>query len=414
MTTDIAMTRHFPSGKRLKTTLLTLSALAVAVQAHAQEAGVLAGLKGSVTVYRDAQLLTAHSGDDIFSGDRIESDSGQLFQLLLRDESTFTFGEGSVITLDHYEFDDDLKTGQLQITQEAGQLKFATGRIADGSLNAFRILQPATEVAVLGTMGVTAILSPEQVSVHFPDIDLPPETGPLSYSSLMGPGPYSSIPTGTFVVTAGSQSITIDQPEGSIIAGDGLAPVFFFAPPLTFERPQAGDEDDTEQSNGTLSNINGVNADDPADARARENSSSGASDESRQQSRREAQQYINDLQVQRIIERMETQFGLPDEFDPTFTPEQPAESPSQPESPLPQEPEPQEPAPQEPEPQEPEPEEPVTEPEPPITEPQEPGTGSGLPTNPGGDPLDPVDPGTGLDPLDPGSGMVCPGDPECP
>lgn len=409
MTTDIAMTRHFPSGKRLKTTLLTLSALAVAIQAHAQEAGVLAGLKGSVTVYRDDQLLTAHSGDDIFSGDRIESDSGQLFQLLLRDESTFTFGEGSVITLDHYEFDDDLKTGQLQITQEAGQLKFATGRIADGSLNAFRILQPATEVAVLGTMGVTAILSPEQVSVHFPDIDLPPETGPLSYSSLMGPGPYSSIPTGTFVVTAGSQSITIDQPEGSIIAGDGLAPVFFFAPPLTFERPQAGDEDDTEQSNGTLSNINGVNADDPTDARARENSSSGASDESRQQSRREAQQYINDLQVQRIIERMETQFGLPEEFDPAFTPEQPVESPSQPEPQAPQEP-----APQEPEPQQPEPEEPVTEPEPPITEPQEPGTGSGLPTNPGGDPLDPVDPGTGLDPLDPGSGMICPGDPECP
>ncbi|MEE3210487.1 MAG: hypothetical protein VX245_11020, partial [Pseudomonadota bacterium] len=236
MTTDIAMTRYFPSGKRLKTTLLTLSALAVAVHAHAQEAGVLAGLKGSVTVYRDDQLLTARSGDDIFSGDRIESDSGQLFQLLLRDESTFTFGEGSVITLDHYEFDDDLKTGQLQITQEAGQLKFATGRIADGSLNAFRILQLATEVAVLGTMGVTAILSPEQVSVHFPDIDLPPETGPLSYSSLMGPGPYSSIPTGTFVVTAGSQRITVDQPEGSVIAGDGLAPVFFFAPPLTFER----------------------------------------------------------------------------------------------------------------------------------------------------------------------------------
>ena len=397
MTTDIAMTRHFPSGKRLKTTLLTLSALAIAVHAHAQEAGVLAGLKGSVTVYRDDQLLTAHSGDDIFSGDRIESDSGQLFQLLLRDESTFTFGEGSVITLDHYEFDDDLKTGQLQITQEAGQLKFATGRIADGSLNAFRILQPATEVAVLGTMGVTAILSPKQVSVHFPDIDLPPETGPLSYSSLMGPGPYSSIPTGTFVVTAGSQSITVDQPEGSVIAGDGLAPVFFFAPPLTFERPQAGDEDDTSQSNGTLSNINGVNADDPADARAQENANLRASDESRQQGRRESQQYINDLQVQRIIERMETRFGLPDEFDPAFTPEQPSESPSQPEPQAPQAPEPQQPEPQEP-----------------VTEPEDPGTGSGLPTNPGGDPLDPVGPGTGLDPLDPGSGMICPGDPECP
>ncbi|SIS63438.1 hypothetical protein SAMN05421686_10320 [Thalassolituus maritimus] len=404
MKTDIAMTRHFQSGKRLKTTLLTLSALAVAVHTHAQEAGVLAGLKGSVTVYRDDQLLTAYSGDDIFSGDRIESDNGQLFQLLLRDESTFTFGEGSVITLDHYEFDDDLKTGQLQITQEAGQLKFATGRIADGSLNAFRILQPATEVAVLGTMGVTAILSPEQASVHFPDINLPPETGPLSYSSLMGPGPYSSIPTGTFVVTAGSQRITVDQPEGSVIAGDGLAPVFFFAPPLTFEQPQASNESDTEQNNGTLSNINGVNTDDPADARAQENANRRSSDESRQQSRRESQQYINDFQVQRIIERMETRFGLPDEFDPTFTPEQPTEAPSQPEPPVPQEPEPQEP----------EPEEPATEPEPPITEPQEPGTGSGLPTNPGGDPLDPIGPGTGLDPLDPGPGMICPGDPECP
>ncbi|WP_301389057.1 FecR domain-containing protein [Thalassolituus sp. UBA2590] len=398
------MNRHVQSRKRLGSALLTLTALAAAIHAHAQEAGVLAGLKGSVTVYRNDQSLTANSGEPIFPGDRIESGSGQLFQLLLRDESTFTFGEGSVISLDKFEYDAHKNSGNLQITQESGQLKFATGRIADGSLSAFRILQPSTEVAVLGTMGVTAILSPDQVSMHFPDIQLPPDSGPLSYSSLMGPGPYSSIPTGTFVVTAEGQSITVDQPEGSVIAAEGMPPVFFFAPPLTFEQPQASKESDTEQNNGTLSDINGVNTDDPADARAQENANRRSSDESRQQSRRESQQYINDFQVQRIIERMETRFGLPDEFDPAFTPEQPAESPSQPGPPFPQEPEPQEP----------EPEEPAIEPEPPVTEPQEPGTGSGLPTNPGGDPLDPIGPGTGLDPLDPGPGMICPGDPECP
>ncbi len=401
MTTSIAMNRHVQSRKRLGSALLTLTALAAAIHAHAQEAGVLAGLKGSVTVYRNDQSLTANSGEPIFPGDRIESGSGQLFQLLLRDESTFTFGEGSVISLDKFEYDAHKNSGNLQITQESGQLKFATGRIADGSLSAFRILQPSTEVAVLGTMGVTAILSPDQVSMHFPDIQLPPDSGPLSYSSLMGPGPYSSIPTGTFVVTAEGQSITVDQPEGSVIAAEGMPPVFFFAPPLTFERPQTSAEDDSEQSESTLSN---VTADDPADNRAEKNSNRKASDESRQQSRRESQQYIDDLQVQRIIERMETRFGLPDEFDPAFTPEQPAESPSQPGPPFPQEPEPQEP----------EPEEPAIEPEPPVTEPQEPGTGSGLPTNPGGDPLDPIGPGTGLDPLDPGPGMICPGDPECP
>ena len=402
MTTSIAMNRHVQSRKRLGSALLTLTALAAAIHAHAQEAGVLAGLKGSVTVYRNDQSLTANSGEPIFPGDRIESGSGQLFQLLLRDESTFTFGEGSVISLDKFEYDAHKNSGNLQITQESGQLKFATGRIADGSLSAFRILQPSTEVAVLGTMGVTAILSPDQVSMHFPDIQLPPDSGPLSYSSLMGPGPYSSIPTGTFVVTAEGQSITVDQPEGSVIAAEGMPPVFFFAPPLTFERPQTSAEDDSEQSESTLSN---VTADDPADNRAEKNSNRKASDESRQQSRRESQQYIDNLQVQRIIERMEARFGLPDEFDPALTPEQPAAAPTQPE------PQPEEPV-TDPEPPVTEP--PITEPpitEPPITEPQEPGTGSGLPTNPGGDPLDP---GPGLDPLDPGPGMVCPGDPECP
>jgi hypothetical protein len=387
---------------------LTIAALSLAIHAQAREAGVLAGLGGEVTVVRSGNVLQATGGDEIYQGDQILSGSDQLFQLLLRDETTFTFGGGSEVTLDHYEFDDAAGRGKLQITQLAGQLKFATGKIADGSLSAFRIVQPSSAIAVLGTMGVTAVLPAERAAELFPAQVTRAEGAPYSYSALMGPGPYSAISAGTFVVTSEGVEVRVDQPEGTVLASAGTPPVFFFAPPLGFERSQVAATNDDSASDETARELNAtVDAEDPAENKRKAEASQRS--ENLTPRRSVSDDFIQNLQVERIIQRMEQEFGIPNEPsspqpDGTNGNAPAAQQPdnsgnSQPtEEPVTSEP----PAP-EPEPENPEPVVPETPSEPTLPEPTDPVV------------IDPVVPEP-IDPiiLDPGGGMVCPGDPECP
>ena len=368
---------------------LTLSTLAMAVMSStltsfADEAGVLAGLSGNVLILRNERKLTATGGDEVYAGDRIESGNGQLFQLLLRDESTFTFGGGSKVTLNDYQYDENTGMGKLKLTQDAGLLKFATGKIADGTTDAFRIVQPATEIAVLGTMGVTAVLTRHEAQVYFPDVNIPsspdqPEVS-LSYSALMGPGPFASIPRGTFIVNAGHTSITVDQPEGSVLAAAGSDPTFFFAPPLELKRPAPTDEE-SDSDNNTDQKLPVVTTADPANLKRRMHSSSSRTSPSGVD-RTPAQQFISEQKVQNLLLKMEEQFGVPEELN------------NLPSAPLNQTIVPSD-------------NNETTDDTSPMPDPVDPGPID--PLDPG--PIDPLDPGP-VDPVDPV--LVCPGDPACP
>ncbi|MEK9712250.1 MAG: hypothetical protein VW258_06765 [Thalassolituus sp.] len=401
-------------------------------------AGVLAGLRGEVQIYRAEDSLRATGGDPVYVGDRIISDGGQLFQLLLRDETTFTFGAGSDVSLDEYEYSDSEHKGHLLLTQRAGLMKFATGKIADGTTGAFRINQPNTQIAVLGTMGVTAILTSEEASTYFPDISLPETNDAVNYAALMGPGPLASriTSTGTFVVTAGETSLTVNQPGGSVLTAGNSEPVFFVAPPLLLFTAKS-DNDDKEAGSSESKGSNNDSAEDvarttsdssslrelptiqaksfeqeaPAGSRM---SGSSTSAQRGADSPAAIRDILSTQRMQEMILRMEETFGVPEEFssgsvtvptlpgdtvtetitdpiidpitDPVVTdPVDPVVDPIEPE---PIEPEPIDPSPVNPDPVEPTPVEPT--PVDPVV-------------------IEPYDPG-----FDPGGGVMCPGDPECP
>lgn len=232
------------------TLIRMLALLLLSMSTIAEPVGVLGGLRGSLLVDRNGAEIQISGGSMIQVGDHFRADEGQLFQLILRDETTLTFGGGADVTLDVFEFDELTGEGELQITQFSGLMKFATGRIANGHVGVFRIRQPQLEIAVLGTMGVVGVLSQEQTSHYFPQVDLPNATGPVSYAALMGPGQRAASITksGAFQVTANGQVENITRPGGSVLANENSGPVTFIAPPLAMDKTMIAQKDDDDES----------------------------------------------------------------------------------------------------------------------------------------------------------------------
>ena len=367
-----------------------------------EQVGVLGGLYGSVSLKRDGSEISLTGGNNIQVGDRIRAQSDQLFQLILRDETTFTFGGGADVTLDVFDYDETTGVGQLQITQHAGLMKFATGRIANGQAGVFRINQPHTNIAVLGTMGVLGVLTPEQVTQYFPQISLPDASGAISYAALMGPGQRASrvAKSGAFEVSSSGKKALINRPGGSVLANANSGPIVFVAPPLAISRSLIANEEEDSSSNsgdhsipdssankasGDLSNslpsltaesMQGINRD-----------NSNNTQENRALLR-DVRTLINKESIQDALDNLQQTLILPEENQiPPSSPAPGTPTSSTQDSTTPDEnsgtlnPLPIDPLPIDPIPIDPNPIDPI---------------------------IDPIDPG-----IDPG-GIVCPGDPTCP
>lgn len=374
-----------------------------------ERVGVLGGLYGNVSLKRDGSEIWLTGGNNIQVGDRIRAQSDQLFQLILRDETTFTFGGGADVTLDVFDYDEATGVGELQITQHAGLMKFATGRIANGQAGVFRIHQPHTDIAVLGTMGVLGVLTPEQVTQYFPQISLPDSSGAISYSALMGPGQRTSrvAKSGAFEVSSSGKKALINRPGGSVLANANSGPIVFVAPPLAISRSLiANEEEDSSSSAGDHS---------MPDSKA--NKASGALSSSlpsltaesmqnikldnsnnAQENRallRDVQSLINKESIQDALDNLQQTLILPEENQmPSNSPAPGTPTSSTQDSATPDEnsgildPLPIDPLPIDPNPIDP------------IIDPIAPGIAPGIAPE--------IDPG-----IDPG-GIVCPGDPTCP
>lgn len=235
--------------------LLFLITLLLPICVVADQVGVLGGLRGNVILERHGSELIATGGYEIEIGDRIRSGEGQLFQLILRDETTLTFGGGADISLDVFEYNEVTGLGKLQITQYAGLMKFATGRIANGQVGIFRINQPQLEIAVLGTMGVAGVLTQEQATTYFPQIELPKANGTVSYAALMGPGQRAAKITksGAFQVSINGETANITRPGGSVLANENSGPITFFAPPLAISKTIMTSDEEEDSSTSSSS-----------------------------------------------------------------------------------------------------------------------------------------------------------------
>ena len=94
------------------------------------QAGVAAAVKGEVKATtppgKAAHLLK--SGDKIFMGDKIETSAGSQLQILLLDETVFTLGPSSTITVDEFLYDPKNAEGKASMVK--GVLRAVSGKVA--------------------------------------------------------------------------------------------------------------------------------------------------------------------------------------------------------------------------------------------------------------------------------------------
>ena len=139
--------------------LLTL-ALGLAVPASAGESdrpvsGVLAAASGPVSVRPmadpSATPVQLRVGKKVFFGDEIITASGVRAQILLRDGTTFSIGEGASLVLDEFVYDPSSGDGGIGVVIRKGAFRFVSGKIAKKRPQNMRVLAGSTSIAVRGT-----------------------------------------------------------------------------------------------------------------------------------------------------------------------------------------------------------------------------------------------------------------------
>jgi len=135
--------------------LAVLSVQGAPVFAQGQvQAGVSAAVKGEIQVASLGAKVgrIAKSGEDIFLGDRISSGANAGMQVLLLDETVFTIGAQSAITIDEFVYDPTTDTGTVAAEVVRGTFRFVTGRIAQQKPRAMAVKLPVGAIGVRGTI----------------------------------------------------------------------------------------------------------------------------------------------------------------------------------------------------------------------------------------------------------------------
>lgn len=172
--------------------------------------GVVAASKGSVKIDSKTQAgRIAQTGEPVFIGDTVSTDSEGSLQILLLDETVFTIGPNSAIVIDKFIYDPASQTGQVNAKVVKGVFRFVTGKIARKKPSDMRVDLPSGSIGVRGT-----IVAGETV-------------GQKSTVILLGPGAKTNTQhrIGQITVGNGNKEVTVTRPGfGTVIDGPGGAP----------------------------------------------------------------------------------------------------------------------------------------------------------------------------------------------
>ncbi|MBO6862355.1 MAG: FecR domain-containing protein [Alphaproteobacteria bacterium] len=235
---------------RIATTLMTALAAttlwtAPSLAQDATQAGVSAAVRGEVALARaNAVGRQVVSAEPIFLRDQITSGADSGMQILLLDETVFTIGPESEMTIDEFVYDPATRQGSLAASMGKGVMRFVTGNISAGTPENMTIKLPVGTIGIRGTIGVVSVLSPDQAQQQFPQqtSTLNPAPGqPVVFAALAGPGPLTqtNANTGSFNFSSPNGSVDLNRPGGAVLASPGQPPVFFIAPPGAIQQVSA-------------------------------------------------------------------------------------------------------------------------------------------------------------------------------
>lgn len=184
-------------------------------QAFAQakvQAGVSAAVQGQIQIASLGAGVgqIAKSGEDIFLGDSISSGENAGMQVLLLDETVFTIGAQSAITIDEFIYDPATGDGTVTAQVVKGAFRFVTGRIARQKPRAMAVKLPIGAIGVRGTIVAGRV------------------DGESSLVVLLGPGANTDTEErlGRILVSNAGETVEISRAGfATRIDGVGVAPI---------------------------------------------------------------------------------------------------------------------------------------------------------------------------------------------
>jgi len=129
--------------------LLALAGVAGAVQAA--DAGTIKTVRGSATIERGTERITAAPGQRVQAADRIRTGPDSAVGILLADNTTLTAGPNAQMSLDRYRFDPTTHQGEMQTSVQRGSLAVISGKLPKANPEAVRFQTPSVTLGVRGT-----------------------------------------------------------------------------------------------------------------------------------------------------------------------------------------------------------------------------------------------------------------------
>jgi len=192
--------------------LITLSSTAVFAEAETlTQAGVAAAVKGEVKVTTPGEpVKLLKSGDKVFMGDKIETGADGQLQVLLLDQTVFTLGPLSAITVDEFVYNPSNDDGKVKASMVKGIFRVVSGKVAHKKPENMSVDLPAGSIGFRGT-NVAGIID-----------------GKKSTVVLLGPVGVGRIYV-TNIVNGEVVGVDIDQAgNATIVDGPNVAPVAVF------------------------------------------------------------------------------------------------------------------------------------------------------------------------------------------
>ena len=115
--------------------------------------GVVAAAGGKVELTTPGQVgRVAQSGQPIFIGDEVKTDAQGHLQILLLDETVFTIGPNSTITIDKFVYDPKSYKGEIKASITQGVFRYVSGKIAAKNPDSVKVKLPAASIGFRGTI----------------------------------------------------------------------------------------------------------------------------------------------------------------------------------------------------------------------------------------------------------------------
>ena len=197
-------------ARRGAASLLAAACLTAAPSFAATQAGVSAAVRGDVerSAVETGSVSKVSSGQEIFLGDGIRSGKGSGMQLMLLDQSVFTVGADSELTIDRFVFDPNANAGQITASLGKGVMRFVSGKVARGDPEDMQIKLPVGTVGIRGTFGAMGY------------------DGQNAFVVLLGPGSQNDANAnqGRIDVNLGGADFQLTQPGFGVTFTPGAGP----------------------------------------------------------------------------------------------------------------------------------------------------------------------------------------------